>query len=173
MEKYVPDVYQKSIFTIDYQKLKQNGIKCLLFDLDNTLVPYTTKSIDDRVIDLIQNLKEHKFTPILFSNSPKKRVQKYMDQLGIEGCWSARKPMIKKFLETINKHEFNISEVAIIGDQLLTDIKGGNKAGITTVLITPIGKKDMIFTYFHRFMERGIVRKMSKKNLFFRGKYYE
>lgn len=173
MEKYVPDVYQKNIFTINYQKLKQNGIKCLLFDLDNTLVPYTTRELDGRVKDLIDNLKEHGFTPILYSNSPRKRVQRYMDQLEIEGCWSARKPKIKKFLETIDKHEFTISEVAIIGDQLLTDVLGGNKAGITTVLITPIGNKDMIFTYIHRFFEKGIVRKMSKKNLFYRGKYYE
>ena len=43
MEKFYPDVYQKSIYTINYEKLKENGIKCLLFDLDNTCVPYVDK----------------------------------------------------------------------------------------------------------------------------------
>ena len=58
MEKYVPDVYQKSIYTINYNKLKSNGIKCLLFDLDNTLVPYSIKRPTDKVIELFNSLKE-------------------------------------------------------------------------------------------------------------------
>ena len=43
MENFVPDIYKESIYTIDYKKLKQSGIKCLLFDLDNTLVSYRDK----------------------------------------------------------------------------------------------------------------------------------
>ncbi len=52
MEKYIPDVYQKSIYTIDYSKLKEKGIKCLLFDLDNTLAPYHIKMVDEKLIEI-------------------------------------------------------------------------------------------------------------------------
>ena len=58
MEKYVPDIYQKSIYTIDYDKLKARGIKCLLYDLDNTLVPFDVKEADQKIKNLFDELKE-------------------------------------------------------------------------------------------------------------------
>ena len=67
MEKYIPDVYQKSIYTIDYQKLKSSGIHCLLFDLDNTLVPASVKVPNKRIKELFEDLKEQGFQLILFS----------------------------------------------------------------------------------------------------------
>ena len=77
MEKYIPDVYQKSVYTIDYQKLKSSGIHCLLFDLDNTLVPASVKVPNKRIKELFEDLKEQGFQLILFSNSPKKRVKAF------------------------------------------------------------------------------------------------
>ena len=56
LEKFIPDIYQKSIYTIDYKKLKNAGIKCILFDVDNTLVPSHIKPIKCK--DLIERLKE-------------------------------------------------------------------------------------------------------------------
>ena len=58
MEKYVPDIYQKSIYTIDYDKLKARGIKCLLYDLDNTLVPFDVKEANQKIKNLFDELKE-------------------------------------------------------------------------------------------------------------------
>ena len=67
MDKYMPDIYQQSIYTIDYQKLKKRGIKCLLFDLDNTLVPSYIKEPNDKIKELFDNLKTEGFQVILFS----------------------------------------------------------------------------------------------------------
>ncbi len=72
MEFYVPDIYQESIFTINYKKLYLTGIRFLLFDLDNTIAPYPSKEIDERTIQLFEMLKKNGITPILFSNIPKK-----------------------------------------------------------------------------------------------------
>ena len=58
MSKFFPDMYQKSIYDIDYKKLKHNGIKCILFDLDNTLVPPNENKPNKKIHDLIDNLKE-------------------------------------------------------------------------------------------------------------------
>ena len=69
--------------------------------------------------------------------------------------------------------KYNESEVAIIGDQMLTDIIGGNKVGITAILTHPITKKDMILTYINRHREKKIIKKLSKAGLFYKGKYYD
>ena len=73
MENFVPDIYKESIYTIDYKKLKQSGIKCLLFDLDNTLVSYRDKLPTKKVKDLFTKLKKMGFKVIIFSNSGSKR----------------------------------------------------------------------------------------------------
>lgn len=173
MEKYIPDVYQKSIYTIDYQKLKSSGIHCLLFDLDNTLVPASVKVPNKKIKELFEDLKEQGFQLILFSNSPKKRVKAFADQLAIGYISSAMKPLSAKFQKVMKKYRYEESEVAIIGDQMLTDILGGNKAGITTVLVNPVSKHDMVFTKVNRFLEERIMHKLREKDLFVKGKYYD
>ena len=173
MEKYVPDIYQKSIYTINYKKLKNNGIKCLLFDLDNTLVPYSTKKPTEKVIELFNDLKKQGFKLVLFSNSTRKRLRPFKEILEVDCCASARKPSPKKFISVIEELGFNISEVAIIGDQLLTDVLGGNRVGITTILTNPISKYDFVLTYINRMREKNLIRRLSKMDLFYKGKYYE
>jgi hypothetical protein len=173
MEKFIPDIYQKSIYTIDYQKLQNRGIKCLLFDLDNTLVPASIKVPNKKIKDLFNELKEKGFKIILFSNSPKKRLKPFKDELEVDCCASACKPFSKKFLAVLDNYDYNVSEVAIIGDQLLTDVLGGNKVGITTILINQVSPKDSFSTKIMRFYEKRIIRKLRSKNLFARGKYYD
>lgn len=173
MEYYVPDIYKKSIHVIDYNKLKNNGIKCLLFDLDNTIVPYNEKVPPKKVIDLFKKLKDLGFKIIIFSNSGKRRLKKFKEVLEVDCCPRARKPSTKKYIKIMTELSFNESEIAIIGDQIMTDVLGGNRVGITTILTNPISKKDMIFTKFNRFREKRVIKKLSKLDLFYKGKYYE
>ena len=81
LEKFVPDVYQKSIYDIDYKKLKKIGIKCLIFDLDNTIAPVTIFKPTKKVRDLFEELKETGFKVLIVSNSHKKRVAPFKDLL--------------------------------------------------------------------------------------------
>ena len=67
MDNFIPDMYQKSIYHIDYDKLKENGIKCLLFDLDNTCVPFKDKEPNKKLIDLFETLKDMFVRALLFS----------------------------------------------------------------------------------------------------------
>ena len=173
MEKYVPDMYQKNIYDINYQKLLNQGIKCLMFDLDNTLVAPSIKKPTEEVENLFKKLKKMGFRVIIFSNSPKKRVKPFKEGLEVDCSASSRKPFKKKFLKVLSFYNYTITEVAIIGDQILTDVVGGNKIGILTVLVDPVSKRDMILTKFNRIVEKIIIRKLSKKSLFIKGKYYE
>lgn len=173
MEKYLPDLYQKSIYSINYEKLISRGIKCLLFDLDNTLVAINVKRPTDRLKTLFKDLKEMGFTVILFSNSPKYRLKPFKEELEVDCCALANKPKTKKFKMIMEEYHFQECEIAIIGDQIMTDILGGNKIGITTILVNPVSTKDGIFTKFNRLRERKIMHKLREKELFARGKYYD
>lgn len=173
MEKYIPDMYQKSIYTIDYDKLLKRGIKCILFDLDNTLVPASIDVPNNKIKELFDELKEKGLEVIIFSNSPKKRLKPFKEELDVEVLASAKKPLPGNYIKVIKQHKFTISEVAIVGDQLLTDIRGGNRVGITTILVNPISTNDIVFTRINRFFERIILKRLHNRGLFLKGKYYE
>ena len=87
MDKFLPDIYQKSIYTINYDKLKSMGIKCILFDLDNTLAPDKVKSPSQKLIDFINELKEKKFKIIIFSNSHKQRIRPFKEGLMVDAAY--------------------------------------------------------------------------------------
>ena len=101
MEKYVPDMYLKSVYDIDYNKLKDHGINCLLFDLDNTLVFPNIKEPTDELMKLFNDLKKD-FKVVIFSNSPNRRLKPFGAILEVEYSYSSRKPFKKKFLEIID-----------------------------------------------------------------------
>ena len=172
MELYVPDVYKKSIYDINYDLLKEKGIKCLLFDLDNTLVPYNAKEVNEKLKKLFTELKKD-FKVIIFSNSPKIRVKLFASSLEVDSIAFARKPQRKNFAKVFTDYKLEEDEVAIIGDQLNTDILGGNRVGITTILINPVSKKDHFWVKPGRIYERRIMKKLKDHDLFFKGRYYE
>lgn len=173
MEKYVPDIYQKSIYTIDYDKLKKMGITCLLFDLDNTLVPFDVKEANEKIKNLFELLKEKGFQVVIFSNSPKSRLEPFKNYLEVDCSASSKKPFKTGFLKILSEYKVDENQVAIIGDQILTDIIGGNRIGITTILVNPISTHDAFWTKFNRFREKIIIKKLRNRNLFVQGRYYE
>ena len=172
MNYFYPDIYQKSIYSINYGKLLENGIRCLLFDLDNTCVPYIENKPDKKLKDHFDKLKDMGFKVIIFSNSHKKRLEPFKKELNVDCSPNCKKPLRGKFIKIMDIYDYKLSEVAIIGDQLVTDIYGGNKVGITTILVNPIGK-DPIWTKFNRIREKNIMQKLRDNNLFTKGKYYE
>lgn len=173
MENYIPDIYQKSIYTVDYSKLLSRGIKCLLFDLDNTIAPPYSLEMPSKAKDLFISLKQKGFKVIIFSNSLKKRVRVFKKFLNVDGVHMACKPFSFKFKKTINEQGFKEDEVAIIGDQLMTDVLGGNKIGITTVLVNPITDNEQFFSRIGRRFENRRIKKLQNKNLFHKGRFYD
>ena len=173
MEIYIPDIYQKSIYVIDYQKLINRGIKCLLFDLDNTLVPISDKKPSEKLKKFIDKLKEMGFKVVIFTKSNKHRLLPFKNDLDVDCSASSHKPRPTKFLQVLKLYGYSISEVAIIGDQLLTDVLGGNRIGITTILVNPISTKDFFWTRFSRKKEAKIMNKLRDNDLFAKGRYYE
>lgn len=173
MEIFLPDKYYKDIYSINYKKLKEQGIKCLLFDLDNTLVPVHATKPNKKLKDFINNLKELELKIIIVSNSKKKRLEPFKKELNVDCSYTSIKPFTFKFKKIIKLYKYDLSEIAMIGDQLLTDVLGANIMGITSILINPMSRKDIMFTKFNRKIEKFIERKLLKRELFKRGKYYD
>jgi len=173
MDIFIPDMYQKSIYTINYEKLYDDGIRCLLFDLDNTCVPYTEKIPSRKLKDLFDRLKEMGFKVIIFSNATKKRLEPFKNELIVDCSYSSKKPSKRKFLKVLKMFDFDLSETAIIGDQLFTDIFGGNRVGIKTILVNPMSDKDLFVTKIFRFLEKRQYNKMKKRGILTLGKYYD
>lgn len=172
MENFIPDIYQKNIYDINYKKLKKKGIKCLLFDLDNTLVPVKTDIPNKKLKELFAYL-ERDFKIIILSNSNRKRLIPFKEGLNVDVAASAHKPFKKKYLKIMELYKFKEYEIAAIGDQLLTDINGANRVGITSILISPIGEYEKFGTKINRFIEGFIKRYLKKRNILVKGQYYD
>lgn len=173
LEKFIPDIYAKSIFFIDYKKLRKMGIKCILFDLDNTIAPNSIKKPSKKTIDLFEELKDFGFKIIIFSNAPKSRVAPFKNKLNVDAAAFCLKPKKDKYLKIMKIYNLKPNEICAVGDQLLTDIYGANNLDITSVLINPISPKDYFTTYFSRMLERKILKKLEKKDLLRIGQYYD
>ena len=170
--KYLPDIYKKNIFDINYDKLKKKGIKCLIFDLDNTLALIDSVKVESNVKELITNLKKS-FLVIIVSNSPKRRVSKFSEDLDVDSYPFALKPTIRTLKKIKSKYNLEPKNVAIIGDQFITDMGYGYKGNITKIFVDPLAVKDLKITNINRYLEEKIMNKYSKNNLFKKGKYYE
>ena len=162
MDNFIPDVYGQSIFTIDYKKLKKNGIKCLLFDLDNTLVPYTIDEVPQKIKDLFAVLSND-FKLIIISNSSKNRLRPFKEKLNVDCSFSSRKPFKKKYKKIMDLYHFTEDEIAAIGDQLLTDILGANRMGFTSILVNSLAPFEPFPTRINRFFEKKILKRLKRK----------
>ncbi len=171
MEKYIPDIYQKSVYALKYDKLLKRGIKCILFDIDNTLVSSKSVDINDELKNLFQKIKSIGIEPIIFSSSKARRVNLFTEALDVEGYSNAFKNPLEKIGNILKKYKED--EVALVGDQMIPEIVFGNKIGITTILVNPISSKDALSSHARRFREKRIMRKLRDNNLFVKGRYYE
>ena len=173
MEKYVPDIYQKNIFALNYDNLISRGIKNLLFDLDNTIAPIFDHHASEDAINLFKFLRSKKFKIMIVSNSIDARVSSFAKELKVDYLSSAKKPKKDKLLTLINTNKFDIDKTAIIGDSMMDDVVVGNSIGITTILTDQLTRHEFPLAKIKRFKERRIQKKLRDNNLFTKGRYYE
>lgn len=171
MNLFRPDMYKKDIFEIDYQKLKDKGIKCLIFDLDNTLGLLEHERCPANTKKLLKGLQKD-FLILISSNNTKKRIKPYLKDLGIGGVAFSLKPLTRGLRKIKRDYGLKKKEMVMIGDQIVTDILSGNKFKIMTILVDPLGKKDLKITGLNRAVEAKIIKYYNKRGLFERGKYY-
>ncbi len=158
MNLFIPNKYEENIYKINYHELKKEGIKCLLFDLDNTCIGYYEKEPKEELKKLFNTLKKDGFKVIIFSNARKKRLAPFKDL--VDDCYHLSvKPLKRNFKKVFKKYGYQREKFCIIGDQIFTDVLGGNRVGIMTCLVNPMTDKDFIVTRFFRRLEKRYFKK--------------
>lgn len=129
----------KSIYEIDPAALARRGIRLLLADLDNTLVPYGVPEPTQPVRDWMAELKKQGVTLFVLSNNRHpQRPERFSKALGVPYIGHAGKPKPGSFFKAMEQMGCTPEQTAIVGDQIFTDILGGSRAGVTTLLVEPI-----------------------------------
>lgn len=173
LDKLVPDKYFKSIYDINYKLLKKSGIKCLIFDLSNTLEPEVVKTPSRKVKDLFEDLKNMGFKLVIMSNAFKKDVTPFKELLCVDSCYLSFKPMKRKYKKVASVFNLTDTEIACIGDQLFFDILGANRMKYTSILVNPISADIYAASKINRKIENMFINRLTKLDLFKRGRYYE
>lgn len=165
LNKLLPSLQLNSIYELDLQKLKKRGIKGIITDLDNTLIDWNRPDATPELLDWFKKLDDEGFRIIVVSNNNDERVRIFADPHGISYIPAARKPGKNAFRVALQKLKLPAHEVVVIGDQLFTDILGGNRLGLFTILVIPTASTDALITRFNRMMERLVLRRLRKKGL--------
>lgn len=164
MIKYLcPDECPASLVDVDLDRLKQNGYRGIILDLDNTLLPWAGDEIDQAVIGWVRRAKAAGFELCLTSNALRSRVDRARQALGIPAIAGAIKPRKKPFRQAMKVLGTEPTETVVIGDQLFTDILGGNRMQLYTILIDPMASEEMAATKLIRRIERRIIRRLGRK----------
>ena len=160
-KRFLPNLYVNDLSQISLEFLREKGVKGLILDLDNTLVAWNQYELPPQTVNWVRKTKEMGFLVFIVSNALEERVQYFSWALGIPGISKAQKPRRSALRSAILRMNLSLPEVAVIGDQMLTDVWGGNRLGIYTILVRPINPKEFFFTRIGRMFERMVLRRFS------------
>jgi HAD superfamily phosphatase (TIGR01668 family) len=165
LKMFLPNEHVKDIYEITPEKLKARGIKGVITDLDNTLVEWDRPNATPKLIEWLSTLEKENIKVTIVSNNSRERVESFSTPLKIQYIFRARKPLQAAFHRALKVMNLNKDEVCVIGDQLLTDVFGGNRGGFHTILVVPVASTDGFWTRFNRSLERRILNWFKKKGM--------
>jgi len=165
LKYFAPDLYVQSIYHIDLVALKESGVTSIITDLDNTLVEADSPHYTPRLVKWLDDLQEMSFKVMIVSNNNLTRVSEFADPLTVPYVHQARKPTKQAFRIALERLQSTPEETVVIGDQLLTDIFGGKRMGLYTILVVPISQKEQLGTKINRAIERRIMKWLKRRNM--------
>lgn len=158
-----PKEYLDSVKEISIELLEKNHIKGLILDVDNTLIDFD-KKMPDGVEEWAQNLKKVGIKLCILSNSNKvDKVKGVADKLEIPFLYFAKKPFKSGFKKAKAVLGIEAENIAVVGDQIMTDVIGANRSHMFSILVKPIEEKDYLLTKIKRPLERLIIQRYLKK----------
>lgn len=158
-----PREYLNSVKEISIDLLEKNNIKGLILDVDNTLIDFN-KKMPDGIEQWVQNLKKVGIKFCILSNSNKvDKVKKVADKLDVPFLYFAKKPFKSGFERAKNVLDLEAKNIAVVGDQIMTDVIGANRSHMFSILVKPIDNKDYLLTKIKRPIEKIIIQKYINK----------
>ena len=152
-DMFFPDRYVASTYVINFEKLYEEGIRGVIFDIDNTLVPHGAPA-DKRAIELFERLKRIGFKCCLISNNQEPRVKMFNEKIQVDYVYDAHKPSTRNYRKAMEIMGTDTGSTIFIGDQLFTDVWGAKRAGIPNMLVKPIHPKEEIQIVLKRYLEK-------------------
>lgn len=159
-----PNLYLKSVENITIDMLKKNNIKGLILDIDNTLIDYD-KNLPQSVINWCDGLKKQGIKMCILSNTNKiNKVKMVANTLHLEYIHFAHKPNKKGFYQAKEILKLENENIAVVGDQVFTDVFGGNRCNMFTILTVPMDRRDILLTKIKRPFEKIITNRLKLDN---------
>ena len=165
LKLFLPNEQVKSVLEIEPDRLKQKGIKAVITDLDNTLVAWDRPDATPELLQWFQKMRDAGIKVLIVSNNNQKRVSSFSTPLDLPFIFEARKPMGRAFRKAIKLLGVQKHETVVIGDQLLTDVFGGNRSDLYTILVIPIAATDGFWTQINRKVERRLMAFFQRKGM--------
>lgn len=159
---FFPDLKYNSIKDININLLAEKGIKFAILDIDNTLVPYTSPTPDENALYFLDELRNNGIGFCFVSNNNESRIKLFNEKIGAKIFPNAKKPLLYGISEAMKFFGADKENAVLIGDQVFTDILGGKRAKILTVLVNPIKEVDTAFFRFKRYFERKVLKDYEK-----------
>ena len=164
LDKYKPTWMVEAIYQITPEQLKAHGLKAVLTDLDKTLIAWDNPNGTKELIDWLKMMDKAGIPVVVVSNNKASRVAKAIESFELDFVSRAMKPFSVGIKSAQQKLGLSKNEIVMIGDQIMTDVRGANAAGIRSILVRPIVDTDGWNTRINRFFERRIMRTLLRKD---------
>jgi HAD superfamily phosphatase (TIGR01668 family) len=155
----MPKEEYQSIYEIDLKKLKRQGIRGIISDLDNTLIEWNADSPGQPLMKWIGEVRSEGIALIILSNNSEQRVADFAKRFDLPFIFRAKKPLHFSFRRALQAIGTSPEQTAMLGDQIFTDVLGGNWLGLHTILVKPIANNDAPATRMNRLLERLFVQR--------------
>ncbi len=159
-----PHQYVEDIQQINLQHLIEKGIRGIIADLDNTLVPWNDNTLFPEVLEWVKEVKEKGFKVCIVSNNHPERGENLAKTLDVPAIWRAVKPRRGAFRRALEIMDLKPPEVAVVGDQVFTDVLGGNRLGVYTILVRPLNGREFVGTRLVRKLEKLVLFMLNRSN---------
>lgn len=160
-----PKAYFDKIEKITIEFIQKNHLKALILDMDNTLINYK-KEMPENIEKWAKDLKGQGTKLYILSNTNKKtKVKTIAEKLDIPYRSFAKKPLKAGFLKVQKELGYKPEQIGVVGDQIFTDVIGGNRCNMFTILIDAIDDKDFWYTLWKRPLEKMLKKKFREKGL--------
>ena len=146
---FLPCVIADKITDLTVERLHGWGVRLLMMDFDNTIVPYTTNEPTEEVRQWLQMMKKSDIQLCVVSNSKNERVLVFCRKFGIDCITRAKKPFSKGIRECLERYQLPASDCALVGDQIYTDTLGANGCGVRSILVQAIDNHNILLKARH------------------------
>ncbi|HHY06580.1 MAG TPA: YqeG family HAD IIIA-type phosphatase [Clostridia bacterium] len=159
MSVFKPDLMVNSLRDINLKLHWEKGKRGIILDLDNTIVLWNVVELNTEAQSFLEEALALKYKIYLLTNASRKRTENIAQKHDLSYIAPAFKPRKNAFLRALKKMNLQKEEVLVVGDQIFTDIWGGNRVGCYTILVSPLSSREFIGTKILRLLEFFVKRK--------------